>query len=207
MTDCLNDEMRDHLPLLAHDALGAADATALRAHVAGCASCRAELELLEVTARVLDAGVPRVDTAAIVAALPAPRLRVVAAAPASRTPRRWARVPRQYVAAAASLLIVASLASPLLRGLFEAPVVDIGPDTTSAVEVRPSSGSPLTGGNGVVSAASPAAAAGIAPTTGLDELNEDDLTALLAELDLLEATVSREPVALRKPIVETPEGL
>lgn len=182
MTDCLNEEMRDRLPLLAHGTLAAAEAATVRSHVSTCAVCRAELEVLEVTRRMLDATAPRIDLVGIVAALPAPR-------------RRGAWMPRQYLAAAASLLIVASLASPLFRGAFEEPTIASGPDTSLAATSAPPVGGPLA-----------ASAAGFTVAAGLGELSDDDLTTLLAELDQLEATIAAEPTSLRTPIGSLPDG-
>ncbi|MEX2152868.1 MAG: zf-HC2 domain-containing protein [Gemmatimonadaceae bacterium] len=68
MRDCSNATMRDRLPDLLHERLPVAERADVRAHVAACPECRAELELLT---RIQAATVtPRVDTSRIVAALP-----------------------------------------------------------------------------------------------------------------------------------------
>jgi len=74
MSDCSNVEIREALPELLHGRLDAVQATKVREHVARCAECAAELELLERVQR-LYAATPPVNTAAIVAALPRPRMR------------------------------------------------------------------------------------------------------------------------------------
>lgn len=74
MSDCSNVEMREALPELLHGRLDAALASSVRAHVAQCAECAAELELLERVQRIY-ATSPVIDTAAIVRALPASRAR------------------------------------------------------------------------------------------------------------------------------------
>jgi len=74
MSDCSNIEIREALPELLHGRLDAVQATKVREHVARCAECAAELELLERVQRVY-AATPAVNTAAIVAALPRPRTR------------------------------------------------------------------------------------------------------------------------------------
>src|SRR5687767_10245955 len=101
-TECLNEEMRDRLPALVHGTLSSADEARVRAHVAGCASCSAEVALLETTRRVLVAAGPRIDTAAIVAAVTAPALTIVrgGSGAVARPRRTW--MSRQYLAAAAS---------------------------------------------------------------------------------------------------------
>lgn len=199
MTDCLNETMRDRLPELAHGGLAPADAAALRAHVAGCAACAADLAVLETSRLVLSARAPKVDVAAITRAVTgAPLLRVergsVAAparraASASRTPV-WRS--RQFLAAAASLLIVASLTVPALGRGGPDEVVPVRDDTVLAVVAD----TPVV----------PAGPSSIAVSEGLVDLSSDDLSTLLAELERVEATVNAEPSSLRQPIVDTPEA-
>lgn len=74
MSDCPNVEMREALPELLHGRLDVVQATRVREHLAACAECAAELELLE-RVRGAYATAPEIDTAAIVRALPAPRAR------------------------------------------------------------------------------------------------------------------------------------
>lgn len=206
MTDCPMGELRDQLPLLASGGLEAAEAARVRAHVSGCADCRAELALLETLRARFVAATPAVDVAAITAAVqrattsPARGdLRVLRPAP-----RRagWS-VPRRALAAAASLLLVGTLSLSVLGRTFGggdgvrldldstavAGSVDSGPAVPSA---------PRTG--------APAPTGGIAVADGLADLDAAALSALLDELDRLDATVAAEPVSLRRPIVETPGG-
>src|SRR5512133_1917191 len=101
MTDCPNDLMRDLLPEYALGVLGADDAARVAEHLGACAECRAELALLDRVQDGLALGVPRMDVAAIVAALPKPQ-------PAVRVmPRRVvSRHVWQYAAAAGLVLVV-----------------------------------------------------------------------------------------------------
>jgi len=69
MSDCPNVEMREMLPELLHGRLDVAQTARLREHIAVCAECAAELELLERVRRAYSAA-PAVDTAAIVRRLP-----------------------------------------------------------------------------------------------------------------------------------------
>lgn len=74
MDDCQNGEMRDLLPDLLHDRLDPAERRAAEAHLASCALCREELELLRGMHRALHGGrAPAVAVGDIVAALPAYR--------------------------------------------------------------------------------------------------------------------------------------
>jgi len=217
MTECLNEDLRDLLPLLAHGSLPAAEAARVRAHVAACASCTAELSTLESIRQVLSARAPQVDVSAIAMAVTAatsrgtPVLRVVPGdAPAANPSdaaapmrRRW--VPRHYIAAAASILVVVSLSIPLLRP--DAPVRSepaAGPTATGPAVVSPSDSPEVVTPNAVPAAA---VSEGLVVADGLADLSDDDLESLLKELETIEATVSAEPGTLRRPLVNTPGGL
>jgi hypothetical protein len=95
MRDCPNVEMRERLPELMHGVLRADVAADVRAHVAQCDDCRAELELLERVRTVL--AVPKVDSSRIAAGLPR-----------YRKPSAWTRAMRspQLRAAAAVVLVI-----------------------------------------------------------------------------------------------------
>ena len=203
MTECLNEEMRDLLPLLAHGSLAAAEADQVRVHAAGCAACAAELAVLETSRLVLRAGAPRVDVMAIAqgvnrsmagaSASAAPMLRVErgGARPAVGMARRSVWRSRQLLAAAASLLIVASLS---LRLLDRAPIADEGPvaiDTSVAIGTLPA---PLTAGGE------------LSVGDALVDLTSDDLSALLSELEAFDGKITLEPATMRQPIVDSPEG-
>ena len=200
MTDCVNEEMQDLLPELAHGSLAAAESERVRAHVATCAACAAELAVLGTSRLVLQAGAPRVDVAAIAAAVT--RATATATAPALRverggatsavTARRSIWRSRQLLAAAASLLIVASLS---LRLLDRTPATDEGPaspDTVAAAIPAPVPTYSAAGG-------------GISVGDALVDLTSDDLTKLLDELDRVDATITLEPTSVRQPIVDVPE--
>ena len=97
MRDCSNGEMRDRLPELMHNRLAGETLALVRAHVDGCADCRAELALLE---QLRSASVaPRVDTSRIVSSLPRHR-----AVPAWR--RTVGSTRFRVAAAAAAILLV-----------------------------------------------------------------------------------------------------
>lgn len=201
MTECLNEEMRDLLPLLAHGSLAAVEADRVRAHAAGCAACAAELAVLETSRLVLQASAPRVDVTAIAqavnrsSAVAAPVLRVErgGASSAAAIARRSVWRSRQLLAAAASLLIVASVS---LRLLDRTPRSDEGPAATDASVV--SSTVPV--------AASVAVGGELSVGDALVDLTSDDLSALLSELEGFDGKITLEPAAMRQPIVDAPEG-
>jgi hypothetical protein len=145
--------------------------------------------VLRAAARVFAAATPKVDTAAIVRAIPtadragpAAKLRLV---PRSRG--RW--MPREYLAAAASLLLVGVLSLAVVRGYF--------------VDERSGGGAIDLG----VVAGSSTVPVDLVGGTELAGLGADELTALLAELESMEATIAAEPITMRQPLVATPEGL
>jgi hypothetical protein len=72
MRECANEEMRDVLPEFAAERLSGAERGRVAAHVATCATCAAELELLRAARRAMSRGVPTIDVAGVVAALPKP---------------------------------------------------------------------------------------------------------------------------------------
>lgn len=204
MTDCQNEMMRDLLPLLAHDALTGEEATALREHITTCAACAAELRAITAAATLFAAATPRIDTAAILAKLPAapatspasrPVLRLEPVAQRSRTSFR---MPRYALAAAASLMLMVTLSLTVLRPIFfgVSPAVDITAVATGAVDSAVQPTAPVE--------AEPVASVG---GTEFKDLGVDELTQLLSELDKMEATIAAEPRSMREPITTTPEGL
>lgn len=187
-TDCTNETMRDRLPMLAAGALGASEAAALRGHLAGCAACREELAVLETAGRVFAAATPVIDTAAVLAKLPAapgarPALRLV---PASR---RTFGLPRYALAAAASLTLVATLSFAVLRDRSGGGSVGVDIASDSSLPGAPSVPVAMLGGG------------------DLADLSAAELRALLAELDDIEATVAAEPSRVQVPLIAAPEEL
>jgi anti-sigma factor RsiW len=203
MTNCDNETMRDLLPLLAHDALDGEEANAVRAHVATCDACAAELQAITAAATLFAAATPTIDTAAILAKLPAaptarPALRLE---PAAKSSRSTFRMPRYALAAAASVMLMVTLSLPVLRPIFFGATA--GVDTTVV-------------STGVVDSATPATAPSVPATvepvaslggTELKDLGVDELTQLLSELDQMEATIAAEPRSMRDPITTSPEGM
>jgi anti-sigma factor RsiW len=191
MRECHETNERDALPSLLHGQLSAEAAARVRAHLAGCAACAEEYALLERSARLFASATPKIDVAAIVAKLPA------AARPAltvSRGGLRAARLPRSALAAAASLVLVATLSFAALKGR-------VFGGGTSATDVAPDSAVPV--------ATAPVAAVPVAMVGGaeLGDLGSAELESLLAELERMEATVSADPVTMQRAVVNAPEEL
>lgn len=173
ISECGNAEMRDRLPDVLHDRLPAAQRAELQAHLNACAECRAELALLE---RVRSAaGAVRIDTARIVASLPAFR----------RSP--W-RLSRSSILRIAAVIVLAVGGSMLLPD-------DTVPGTTQpAVTPAPIATVPVTtGATSQVATRSPQAKpAELAIGEAFEDLSDSELQALLSALESFEAKTSVE---------------
>src|ERR1041385_4030599 len=87
MIDCPNVEMRDRLPDLANDSLEPAVRELVLVHLAECAACTAEIEILRTTRLIMLKTTPRVNVQSIALAIPQYR----AATPLSAArPKTWA---------------------------------------------------------------------------------------------------------------------
>lgn len=210
MTDCLDAELKDSLPLMAHDALSVAERARVSEHLDRCAECRDELSILVAAVAAVDAATPAISVASITAAVQratigegrsaerAPlRLQPVDARRAQqRARRRTAWVSRPFLAAAASLVLVVTLSLTVLTRTF-------GPATGTMVGGIPDSSIGLTDSAGEVRLL---AAASFGVTGGLADLSDEDLATLLVELEEVDATVEAEPVSMRRALVDEPGG-
>lgn len=93
MTDCTNPTMKDRLPELLPGPVAARASVDVRAHVAACASCQADLAVLE---RVRSLAWTKIDAVRIASALPAYRLA-----------SRWRRIAASGQWRAAAVVLVA----------------------------------------------------------------------------------------------------
>ena len=103
MIDCPNGEVRDQLPDYLHDRLESSARMSVERHLADCAACRDELALLRDLRGTLQRA-PRIDVAAVAAAIPAYR-------PAAQ--QSWAGGWR--TAAAIAVIAVGGTSIALLR--------------------------------------------------------------------------------------------
>ncbi len=208
MIDCIDAGIRDALPDLIHGRVSDLDRATLSAHIESCADCRAELELLE-RVRASALWPPRIDVSRVVAALPpnpvsADLLAATRARgrPATRLVWKWA--------AAAALLVTGSLtfASARRQSDLTAPASSSGVSTVPPVAVAVAAASPAvaTSGSAAVaqspSVVSPRAAAparhvaALSLTGGVQDLTDDQIKALLDQLDSVEGIPSAEPEAV-----------
>jgi len=204
MRDCADAAMRDLLPDFVHGTLPAGERVRVAEHVAACADCAAEVGLIRSVRRTFSVATPTVNVVRIVAALPG--------APAARA-RSGARSVVWRIAAAFGLVALGSLSVVLLRRAFEqAPVVaSVPPD--ARVPGAPRAGPdalPAAKQVAVTPRAREIAAAtpedGLSFGGGLSDLTDEQLKALLLEIDGIQATPSVEPEVRTTPILPPRDG-
>lgn len=183
MSDCANVEMRELLPELVHDRLDAATHARVTAHLAACSECRAELELLQTARQALRPIMP-LDKRAIVAALPLPKSRQTAHTLGSR--RVW------RIAAAVTVIALGGVSLNTVRQLG-------GPDMALVDSARNSGDTGAAQPESVLAIADTPVATPAQPDgAGLViDLADEDLEALIGELDKLEAAPRVDPDANR----------
>jgi anti-sigma factor RsiW len=187
MTDCPNGELRDLLPDLLHDRLAPDARRRVEEHLRTCGACQAELTLL----RDLHASMrraPAVDASRIAATIPPYR------APARRAWAGW------RAAAAIVILAAGGTSVALVRR-----DVGVGPADSARVDVRPEVIAPAESSTRVatapaapVTSLTPAAASDHAhrelamASSATSDLSERELSALLKEIESLDAVPSAE---------------
>lgn len=188
MRDCPDGAVRDLLPVYAVGRLDADLSAGVEAHLADCADCRAELDLLRAVSRAY--AVPAPDPAVIAARLQ-PRRRMATVVPFHRQPL-W------RVAATATLMIAASATYVAVRsGGGNSRAM---PDSAAHLAVGVQAAAPESSANG---AAGPSAA-GAAMRLGvsLADLTDAQLEALLAAMEGMDGNVLADPEVMAKPIVQ-----
>lgn len=209
MFDCANVEMRELLPELAAGTLDALTRARVEAHLASCAECASELEMLRLV-RAAFAGAPGVDTQRIVAALPKPGVTAAPTRAASAPGVRGSAPPvRRWIdwriAAALTAITVGGLSLAVtdrMRAARDdgsassqrASVTDSGTRGPSGLLARGTD----SGRSTDTGRAAPAPRLGTGPTRtqlsfggGVDDLDEASIEALLGALE----DIDRAPVA------------
>lgn len=181
MRDCDNVTVRERLPDLLHGGLAGDARSEVERHVASCAECARELELLRAVRASLPA--PEVDVERIVASLPAYRR--------SRSALSW---PSWPIRAAAAILLVAGAAAlwtlsrrePRASG--PAPVASRR-ESTTVVGATPTPPRPVV--------------AQLSLGEPIADLSDNDLRDLADVVSGLDAVTSEE---IDNPITSFPEG-
>ncbi len=206
MNDCADGDMRDRLPGYVHGTLTAAERSAVAAHLATCADCSAEVELIRAASRAFVA--PAVNVKAIVAALPAPPRRTARFAFAGRA---------QQIAAAIAIIAIGALSAVMLRDrpysstrVASARPAPVDTSTTLAAAAPPPASTPAASNSAAHERRMPARAASGRATMsfggGLSDLSDEQLDTLLGELDGLDALPSVEPETHITPILPPADG-
>ena len=186
MSDCPNAEIRDLLPDFVHGTLAGADRAPVESHLASCADCTSEVSLLRAARGALSAGAPPVDVASIVRSLPAPPSSVarpsvpgvVSIEDARRARNSPTRIAGWWRAAAVLLVAAGATTVAVMKG---GPP---GPSNPTTVVVAPTVTAPAV------------ATAGLSLAAGVSDLSDDDLVALLGDIDDLDAAPATEPATL-----------
>ncbi len=208
MRDCEDGEMRDLLPGYVHGTLSAAERATVQAHIETCEDCAAEIALIQSASTAFPA--PKIDIGKIVKALPPPPR-------AARSPMFASNFAK--LAAAIALVAIGGFTVVAVTQWFEynpvvvgsrtlastpqsKPAAPVVADTTSVAAAPSTAVTPATATTG----AQAVHAKGISFGGGLGDLSDDQLSALLAELDTIEALPSAEPESHLSPIVPEADG-
>lgn len=181
MRDCPDGAMRDLLPDYVHGTLPASEHARVAAHVAACADCAAEVDLILAARAAFPA--PAVNVEQIVA--------VLVTAPGARggAARVWGARPWQVAASVSFLLIGAATVITLRSGTQPARPVDRS--TALPAVANHSQPSTQKGAKGFA-------------IDGASELNTDQLMRLLREIDSVDVLPSTEPEPARRPLTNPP---
>ena len=217
MNDCMNTEVRDALPDLAHGRLGKLDVATMSAHVETCGDCRAELALIQQV-RHSAPFAPRMNPESIAAAIPPyAGAATMARTAASRDGRSMWRLSLM----AAAALVVFAIGGLSIRGgedkvpdaaphrdVASAPAnalaPDVGAEDSTTLPASPamtaapaaSSRAPVVGERLVAS---------LSLVGGTQDLSEAQLESLLSDLEGMESLPSEEPQSVTHS-VENFEG-
>ena len=225
MNDCVREELRDALPDLIHGHLDAARTAEVEAHVAGCAECAAELDLLR-TALASAPSAPMMNIELIAAALSTPTRHgfvlhrggaATEAATAVRSARRgiWTR-PSLRIAAALAVVTAGGLSLLVGRDVLT-PERQVG-QSRVAVGIDAGRPVPATDAASGASGQAPGASAplqqvatadnrvGLSLVGDVQELSDEHLATLVDEMDRIEAIPAAEPDALT-PVVGDSESI
>jgi hypothetical protein len=203
MSECTKLELKDLLPDLARGALAGPALAALEDHLAECAGCRAELELVRGAQTVLGV-TPSVDTARIAAAVNRSigiRRDATAAVAQTRRRRAWSvSAPSKRVWLAAASIVAAVGVSLVASNVTRQPDAPLVAPTVAQVE-QPSTPAPATPASTQPATSRPAGRAELVMVGGVAELAEAELESLLQALEDVDTELDVEPAVLL-PVLE-----
>jgi hypothetical protein len=213
MNECVSAEMRDALPDLIHGSLDAARAADVEAHVASCAECMAELDLLRVVVASATKA-PAMDVGRIAATLPTATRQGLLLHQGGGQPagsRKMQTVwSRPLLRAAATVAIVTAGGLSLLVGRDAlSPERQARPSATGvATAAHATAAAPFTAAAPSASSVAPqqvvarhlASAAALSLIGEVQDLSDEHLATLLSEMDRMDAIPGVEPEAITPAI-------
>jgi hypothetical protein len=180
MNKCTNSEIQDLLPELEHGKLSAAVRQSVEAHLAGCESCREDLDIIRA---VKSAAVfaPSIDAESVVRQIPPYRMPV----PGKQAPART-RMVEWLVAATVAVLLVGGGSMLKTRQPEQSPIAGVTgrPGETTSYDVTPPA--PATTER---AAHTPA----LTLVTDTQELSDGNLQQLMDEIETFDALPNSEP--------------
>lgn len=191
MNKCANSEIQELLPDLLHDSLSESERRRVEAHIAGCAACAEELEVLRAV-KSAAVFVPVIDANRIAHQIPPYRT----IAPVREQPSRTRTLT--WLVAAGMLIVAATVGGVLkVRGTTEvasAPKAQVATNNQlpPVADTELASSSPATR---TVPAALPAAPRthSFALATDVDGLSDDNLMQLMDDMGTFEVLPAAEP--------------
>ena len=198
MRDCSNGSIRDLLPDFVHGTLPEKAHAEVAAHVADCADCQAEVQLIRSAGAAYAA--PAVDVSRIVAALPG---RARKATGGGLAGRQW------LLAAGASFLVIGAISLAALRGTFGAGAAGVPADETPAGSPNVDAGRATTRQPARLAQRESVEMANRSvglTIGGLRDLTDEQLATLLRDIEALDASLSTEPEARAAPTVILRKG-
>jgi anti-sigma factor RsiW len=186
MNKCMELDIQEMLPDLLHRSLDASATQRVEAHLASCAACTEELEVLR-TVRAAAVFAPAIDVTSIVRQIP-PYRRI---APANQLPARSRMV--SWLVAAGLMVVIAGGGSLLMvQPKSAVPPVAVVDSQAQASGVLPGASQASPGDIGTnVSVTSPTRT--LALNAGVDGLSDGDLQQLISDMDNFDALPSAEP--------------
>jgi hypothetical protein len=203
MSECTNLEMSDLLPELARGTLTGPALVAVEDHLATCAACRAELDLVRSARAVLSA-TPAVDTSRIVAAITRSntiRRDATAAVAQTRRRRAWSiATPSRRVWLAAASIVAAVGVSLIASNVSRDPEAP-APSPIVAQTDQPTPPAPTTPEPVRPATTRPAGRVELMMAGGVADLADAELESLLEVLEDVDTELDVEPAVLL-PVLE-----
>jgi len=198
MNKCIETEIQEMLPDLAHGSLDDRQRRRVEAHLATCESCREDLDVIR-TVKGAAVFAPTIDVAGVVRQIPPYRTILPAVEKRDRTKLV------QWLVAAAVVLAVVGGGSVIVGNQLRNPsrtVAVVAPESVKVgtlTPVAPEKASPLPTTAVVASAARPQV---LALSTDLDDLSDGNLVQLMNDMDQFDALPAIEP----EPVIAVDSG-